>query len=64
MIFQADTLKPGDVFYNDDVAVTVLRPSEPCSDRFGQSLFRFWCTRADTNAEGWCTFGPGGIVHA
>jgi hypothetical protein len=58
----ATNLGVGDVFYRNNVAVTVLRASEPCTDRFGQPLFRFWCSRADTGAEGWVTFGSGGVV--
>jgi len=56
-------LAVGDTFTHDGVTVTVLKDSEPCSDRFGQDLFRYWCRREDSGCEGWCTFGHGGVVQ-
>lgn len=59
---KAETLRAGDMFMSRGVMVTVLRDQEPWTDRFGQKLFRFWCKRADSGAEGWMTFGPNGVV--
>jgi hypothetical protein len=59
----ASTLKPGDSFYKEGVRTTVLQEREQTTDRFGQELFRYWCRRWDTHVEGWCTFGPGGVVR-
>lgn len=42
--------------------VTVLRDQEPATDIFNQQLFKFWCRREDTGAEGYMTFGPAGVV--
>lgn len=42
---------------------TVLRPSEPCEDLFGRTMFRYWCGAPDGSREGWMTFGPGGIAY-
>lgn len=50
-------LRPGDVFTYHDTAVTVLRGSESRSDRFGQPLVAYWCSRADTGAAGFMSFG-------
>lgn len=55
-------LKPGDVFYMRGTAITVLKKLEPTTDWFGQDLFRLWCRREDTGKEGYCTFGPTGVV--
>jgi hypothetical protein len=65
-IVDASTLKPGDrihVPYEANVDVTILREAEPCRDRFGRELQRFWSRREDTGAEGFMSYGPGGIVH-
>jgi hypothetical protein len=51
-------LHPGDRFSRDDTVVTVLRESEPCTDRFGRTMVRYWCRRSDTDAEGWMIYGP------
>lgn len=59
---RAADLKPGDVFDYRGVTVTVLRAREPYRDRFGRDMYRYWCRRGDTNAEGWMEFGPGGEV--
>lgn len=58
----ASTLAKGDTFTKFGVTVTVLGDQEPCYDRFRQRQFRYWCRREDTGVEGWCTFGPGGVV--
>lgn len=54
-------LKAGDTFDRDGVRVTVLRDMEPAPNRFGMPWYRLWCRREDTGAEGFCTFGRGGV---
>jgi hypothetical protein len=56
-------LQPGDRFryrVRDDVEVVVLviRSRESWTDRFGREMWRYWCMREDTRAQGWMTFGP------
>lgn len=66
-LFPAVNLNPGDRFirFHDplDTVVTVLDSSEPTTDLFGRPMRLFWCSRADTGAEGWVMFGPTGVVH-
>jgi len=59
----ATELKIGDTFSRIGVPVRVIGEKEPCSDRFGQKLFSFMCERLDTNEQGYCTFGPLGVVE-
>jgi hypothetical protein len=62
----ANYLQPCDQFtvsLSDDTVITVLRDSEPCIDLFGRVMFRFWCVREDTGAEGWMMFGESGTVQ-
>lgn len=61
-LLDAADLMPGDVFTRQGTLVKVIGEKEPCTDRFGQSLFRFMCERLDTHEQGYCTFGPGGVV--
>lgn len=67
----ADDLTPGDVIRvnrytaaegDTSTTVEILRPQEPWTDRFGRAMFRYWARRHDTGAEGWMSYGPGGIV--
>jgi hypothetical protein len=44
------------------VRVVVLRDAEPAPNSFGLAWFRLWCRRDDTGKEGYCTFGPDGVV--
>jgi hypothetical protein len=58
----ASELSTGDVFLREGVRVTVVRDAEPAQNRFGLTWFQLWCRREDTGAEGYCTFGSGGVV--
>jgi hypothetical protein len=58
----AQDLKAGSVFTRDGVRVVVLRDAEPAPNSFGLAWFRLWCRRDDTGKEGYCTFGPDGVV--
>lgn len=62
----ANYLQRGDRFtrsLSDDTVITVLRDSEPCTDLFGRVMFRYWCSRKDTGAQGWMVFGESGTVQ-
>lgn len=61
-VIRADDLGVGDTFQYRGTTVTVLREREMSTDMFGRLMFRFWCSREDTGAEGWMTFGPEGTV--
>lgn len=58
-----DTLKPGDAFVMRGIPCVVMKPHEECKDLFGREMSRFWAYRADTGAEGWVMYGPGGVVE-
>jgi hypothetical protein len=64
----AEDLTPGDVFLGPgDVHVTVLRDKALDVARngplTGQACIRYWCRREDTGAEGYMTYGAGGVVR-
>jgi hypothetical protein len=59
---KAVDLKPGDAFETRGTVVTFLGKVEVGADLFGRATIKLWCSRADTGAEGWMTFGPEGIV--
>jgi hypothetical protein len=61
---KASELVQGSTFIYSDVLTEVLREREDCTDRFGRSMWRFWCRRSDTNAEGWVMLGYEGVVTA
>jgi hypothetical protein len=59
-------LRPNDVIVRDDVLVTILRHGEAGVETVfplaGRDCWRYWARREDTGAEGYVTFGPGGVV--
>lgn len=68
-IIAAERLAPGDrihVELEGGVAVTVLRDGVQSVESFGpiagRPCLRYWCRREDTGAEGFMTYGPGGVA--
>lgn len=63
----AEDIRPGDTivypYEHPPVRVVVLRDAIKEPDHFGRPLMRFWCRREDTGAEGYMSYGPGGIAH-
>lgn len=62
---RAECLCPGDVIvdtYGERPPVTILRWAVWEPDRFGRYMMRFWSRRHDTGAEGFMSYGPGGIA--
>jgi hypothetical protein len=61
------TFGPGDAYLRGHgasaVLVTILRPAEPCKDRFGRDMVQFWARREDTGEEGYVVFGPAAVVR-
>lgn len=68
-IVPAERLTPGDRIHValEGVVVTVLRPGveavESCGPIAGRPCLRVWGRREDTGAEGFMTYGPGGVAQ-
>jgi hypothetical protein len=60
-----DRLTPGDVYRNahPETDVLVLSGTRPTTDRLDRPMLTFWARRTDTGAEGWITFGVGGLTR-
>lgn len=72
MIVSHTELRPGDVILAGDngardVRVTILRKGEHGKETIppltGRLCARYWARREDTGAEGFMTYGPGGVVE-
>lgn len=68
----AETLRPGDrvegsPYTDPGVVVTILREGEQTTETVpalaGRPVLRYWGRREDTGAEGYLSYGPGGIAR-
>jgi hypothetical protein len=66
-IVPAELLQPGDRIDVDGVTATVLRAGVEAVETVwplaGRPCLRVWGRREDTGAEGFMTYGPGGVAR-